>query len=82
MRAVLLAPLRPIVVDVPFRAFFEDGRGSDLLNRPRLLPRVSLRLHYVDAGPNPLASLVALDLRVLERDVLQRAEAVASVPCR
>ena len=54
----------------------ECRRHGDRLNRPRHLPRVSLGLDVVDTGPHLLARGVALDTGILQRDVLQRAQAM------
>jgi hypothetical protein len=81
---MLLAPLRPIFIDVPLRALLEcrclhRGRDDFLFLAPGALLR-----NDVDAGRVPVAldaepGGVARKPRILERHILERAQAVPSL---
>ena len=76
MCGVLFASLGLIVPDVPFRALLECRRRSYGQFNSCVLSGRSFRLNDVDAGTHFLARRVALDPGVLQRHVLQGAEAV------
>jgi len=73
---VLFAPLGLIVLDVPFRALLERRRRGDGRFGSCALSGRSFRLNDIDSGTHFLARCVALDPGVLERHILQGAQAV------